>query len=121
MTQEPKAPITGWRRHAMGTSALILLVAGCAFFVWPVGGDSGELVQGSLIKSGLALGAAWLAFPQLDRLPGWIFVSLIGILLAIAIRPRIFMALSRYLIVLAPLLFVIWLLRRIQFSDTKNR
>ena len=72
-----------WRRHAMGLCALILLLIGIAFYVWPVGNSSSvQLAQGSFIKSGLVLAAAWLAYPHLNRLPGWLFGGLIVFLAA---------------------------------------
>lgn len=103
----------------MGVSAVLLLVAGVAFWIWPPGDASATFLQGSMIKSGLVLGATWLAFPQLDRLPGWLFTTFIGVLLVAAVRPRIFLAMSQYLVFLVPLLVVLWLLRRAKFAKDK--
>jgi len=120
MPTDLASPAMIWRRHAMGIIAAVLLALGLAFWVWPPTGGGGEFLHGSLIKSGLVLGAAWLAFPQLDRMPGWLFVTVVGVLLVVAVKPRIFLALSRYLVFLAPLFFVIWLLRRFKFAKDKG-
>lgn len=103
-----------WRRHAMGCIAAILLAVGIVFSIYPPGQAAAQFLQGSCIKSGLVLGAAWLAYPQLNRLPGWLFSSLIVFLIAAAARPRVVMALSRYAVFLLPLFFAIWLLRRLK-------
>ena len=104
----------------MGGIAVILLTVGIAFSIWPPSQATAQFLQGSCIKSGLVLGAAWLAYPQLNRLPGWLFSSLIVFLVAAAVRPRVVMALSRYAIFLVPLLFAIWLLRRLKRSPSEG-
>ena len=109
-----------WRRHAMGSIALVLLAIGIAFTIWPPSEAAAKFLQGSCIKSGLVLGAAWLAYPQLNRLPGWAFSGLMVFLVAAAARPRVVMALSRYAVFLVPLLFAIWLLRRLK-RKTRER
>jgi hypothetical protein len=98
----------------MGCIAAILLAVGIVFSIWPPSKATAQFLQGSCIKSGLVLGAAWLAYPQLNRLPSWLFSGLIVLLIAAAVRPRVVMALSRYAVILMPLLFAIWLLRRLK-------
>jgi hypothetical protein len=70
-----------------------------------------EFLQGSCVKSGLVLIAAWLAFPQLDRLPGWVFGVLVGFLVAVAVRPKVVFLLLRLALLLLPIFVLIWLIR----------
>jgi hypothetical protein len=102
---------TAIRRHLMGVAGLLLLITGISLSIWPLESANGVFWQGSSIKSGLTLLAAWLAFPQLQKLPGWILTSIIVFALAVAIRPRFVLALTRLAWVFVPILFLIWLLR----------
>ncbi len=104
------------RRHLMGVAGLVLLLVGVCLWIWPPESASGSFWHGSCTKSGLMLLAAWLAFPQLQQLPLWLFNAIIGLALLIAVRPRIALVLVRVSWVFVPILGVIWLLRRL---DTK--
>jgi hypothetical protein len=99
------------RRNLLGASGLICLLIGIYLSVWPLDGSSAEFAQGMCIKSGLVLMAAWLAFPQLDRLPGWMLLTVVALLLVLATRPRIMFVMVRMGIFLLPIFFLIWLLR----------
>jgi hypothetical protein len=95
----------------MGVAGVLLLATGICLLIWPLESANGVFWQGSSIKSGLVLLAAWLAFPQLQRLPGWILTSIVVFGLAVAIRPRVVLALTRVAWVFVPILVLIWLLR----------
>jgi hypothetical protein len=112
---------TPWRRHLLGACGLVFLLLGMYFYLWPVRSASSDFFQGVGVKTGLVLLAVWLAFPQLDRMPGWIFVALLGTLLALVLRPRIVAALLRYSTVLIPILIVIWILRRLSPNPSQRR
>jgi hypothetical protein len=99
------------RRHLLGISGLICLAVGIYFTIRPPELASAEFVQGSCVKAGLVLCAAWLAFPQVDRLPGWMFAGLVGLLLVLATRPRIVVVLLRFAMFLVPIFVLIWVLR----------
>lgn len=99
------------RRHVMGLAGLVLLTTGICLWIWPLESATGAFWHGSSVKSGLVLLAAWLAFPQLQRLPNWILTSIVVFALAAAIRPRVVIALARVAWVFVPILVVIWLLR----------
>jgi hypothetical protein len=67
------------RRNLLGiVAALLLIVGGISAFGGP-GGESAQQFSGVCIKSGLVLGALWLALPQITallsktpgRLLGW--------------------------------------------------
>ena len=102
---------TALRRHLMGVAGLLLLGSGICFWIWPVEGASATFWQGSSIKSGLVLLATWLAFPQLERLPGWVVTSVVVFALAVAVRPRVVLVLVRVAWIFVPILFLIWILR----------
>ena len=108
MTSEPTSAV---RRHLVGVFGLVFVTVGIYFFIWPPESGATEFLQGSCIKAGIVLLLTWLAFPQLDRLPVWLFASTVGALLAVAVRPRVVLALLRYGIVFLPILIAIWVLR----------
>ena len=99
------------RRHLVGLSGMGLLAVGIYFYIFPPTTGSVEFLQGSCVKSGLILVVTWLAFPQLDRLPVWLFVAIVGGLLAVAVRPRVVLAMMRYAVIFVPILVMIWFLR----------
>ena len=99
------------RRHLVGVVGLVFLSVGIYFYIFPPESGSVEFLQGSCVKSGLILLVTWLAFPQLDKLPIWLFASTIGALLVVAVRPRVVLAVLRYGIVFIPIVVVIWCLR----------
>ena len=66
------------RRTTLGIIALLLLtVGGLAWFNGP-GGASAWGFSGVCIKSGLVLGALWLALPQIQALAARVPRSLLG-------------------------------------------
>jgi hypothetical protein len=105
-------PTDQLQRHLAGLCGLLMVTAGIVLSIWPLGGDSTPFWQGSSVKAGLALLAFWLAYPELDRLPGWLVTTILVVLLIFAIRPRLMIVVSRVAIFLLPLFFVIWLLSR---------
>lgn len=110
--ERPKtAQETAVRRHLLGLIGLALVTVGLYFTAYPPAGASSEFLQGSCTKSGLVLLAIWLAFPHLDRLPGWLVTTTTLTLMVIAARPQILFSLVRIGTILAPLLGVLWLLR----------
>jgi hypothetical protein len=112
MTDGPHS-YTTVRRNLLGVIGLLSLAVGIYFYVRPPDVASVEFVQGSCIKSGFVLLAAWLAFPQLDRMPGWLFAVLVGGLLTVAVRPRLVIVALRAGLYVLPVLALIWLLRRL--------
>jgi hypothetical protein len=70
------------RRATLGIIALVLLVVGVTAALRGPGGESAWGFSGVCIKSGLVLGALWLALPQLQamfsRLPSRVFGYFLG-------------------------------------------
>lgn len=91
-------------RHQIGFLAVVTVLASVG--VWIYAGSNTDVpeVQGALLKVGLTLGAVWLAYPQLSKLPIWLAVITVGSILVILIF-------RKAAIVLIPLLIVVWLLR----------
>jgi hypothetical protein len=70
------------RRNALGiVAAFLLLIGGVSAFGGP-GGEAAQQFSGVCIKSGLVLGALWLALPQitatLARAPRWLLSWFVG-------------------------------------------
>ena len=100
-----------YRRLGLGIAGLLLLCVGAFFWIWPPASGSASLLQGSCIKSGMVLCAAWLAFPKLDQMPNLLFGCLLIFLMFVALRPSILPVLGRVAILVAPVLVVLWMLR----------
>jgi hypothetical protein len=70
------------RRTTLGIIALVLLVVGGITAINGPGGTSAWGFSGVCIKSGLVLGALWLALPQIQsmaaRLPRWLLSWFVG-------------------------------------------
>jgi hypothetical protein len=81
------------RRHALGIIALLLLAAaGVLAIVHPTEG----MWLGALLRVGGLLGAVWLAYPHLQRVPWWLMLVLllVGVALLILFRqPRMLLLL----------------------------
>jgi len=70
------------RRTTLGIIALLLLLVGAITAVQGPGGASAWGFSGVCIKSGLVLGALWLALPQIQsiagRFPRWLIGRFVG-------------------------------------------
>ena len=99
------------RRHAVGVIALLMLGFGIGLWIWPPSGGGAAFAHGMCLKVGLVLGAVWLAWPQLERLPPWLFGAVFVLIMAITIRPRVTLALLPYAAMVVPLLLLLHVLR----------
>ena len=91
------------RRLGFGIAAVFFLIAGC-YFWWRSPRGAEIWVQGAAVRIGLVLTAIWLAYPELKRIPGWLSAVLLIAFAVVAIRPRL-------VVVVAPAIFAIWILR----------
>jgi hypothetical protein len=70
------------RRSALGIVAAFLLLIGVVSAFGGPGGETAQQFSGVCIKSGLVLGALWLALPQitatLARAPRWLLSWFVG-------------------------------------------
>lgn len=76
------------RHHAAGIIALLLLLGSGLLFLLHPEWDQTQAFASSALRIGLVLGAIWLAYPELVRLPKWLIPLLIGVAVTIAFRPR---------------------------------
>jgi hypothetical protein len=88
------------RRHTLGIIAAVLLLTAAALWLFAVGGQY-EQLQGIAWRLGAFLAVWWLAYPDVDRLPGWLLVVLPATALIIAVRPKLLLWAIPILIVLA--------------------
>lgn len=102
---------TAWRRHTLGAISLTLIAIGAAIWFLPDLSDDWVFVQGICVKVGTVLLMAWVAYPQLERLSPGKMATVLILGAAIVFRPQLIPSLARILILLAPLLVIIWLLR----------
>lgn len=91
------------RRHAFGIFALIFVIAGVYFALQPPR-ETTQWFYGVLLRVGLVLGALWLAYPELSRVPPWLFGVLAVAIGIVMVRPRL-------IIIVAPAVVAIWILR----------
>ncbi len=102
---------TAWRRHTLGAISLTLIVMSAVIWFIPGASDDWAFAQGVCVKVGTVLLMAWVAYPHLQRLSPGKTVTIMAVGAIMIIRPQLILGLPRILVVLAPLLFVIWLLR----------
>jgi hypothetical protein len=81
------------RRTILGVLAIAMLVLAAS--IWMVRGytDTNAFLIGVLARVGILLATVWLAWPILERhagrLPAILIATLLGLVLFIAIRPRL--------------------------------
>ena len=94
------------RRRLIGALSVFFLAGwlGILFFQ-PWHGD-GAAVAGILMRVGIVLFATWLALPELERIPKWMFAGLLGGTLIVVVRPPA-------VFIVVPALVLMWSLRGI--------
>ena len=99
------------QRTAIGILTLVVVAVGLAWpFVQP---ESDDTLPLACWRVAMVLGALWLAFPQVSRLPPWQVASVTAALAVIAARPKLVLIVLRpkVLLVAIPLLIALWFLR----------
>lgn len=101
-------------RPTVGILSLILLAVGTV--VWLGWRDVEQAQQwiGACWRVGFALGALWLALPDLSRLPTWILVPILAVAVLVARQPRIM------LIVIVAMVLYAWLRPRLAGRSTSE-
>jgi hypothetical protein len=74
-------------RPALALIAITLLAVGGLLLILKI--DVEGQIGGSCLRMGIAMGLAWLAEPQLRRLPRWLPFAVIGLALLLAVRPKL--------------------------------
>ena len=93
------------RRHLLGILAITLIAVGLSYMPF----DRTGFLANSCWRIGLVLSALWLAMPQLEEMALWFRRAAIVIAILAA-------ALSKYGLILLPLIFFMWI-----FSGKKSR
>ena len=76
-----------YRRHAVGIVAIVFLAAGVGLWLFPLHGAGYEQAWSIGLRIGAVLGLYWLAYPEIQRVPGWLWFVVPLELLAAVIRP----------------------------------
>ena len=92
------------RRTILGILALVSVIGGLLTLLLGPPGETYLMIGASGLRIGLVLGAFWLAYPQLSRIPWWFVQAMLAAALVIAIRPKV-----AFLVL--PLLLVLWIVR----------
>jgi hypothetical protein len=101
------------RRTAFGLLGVVSFLVGALLYLFGPSRDPYIAFAGGGVRVGLVLGAIWLAYPQLVRIPWWfVQIGLVGALL-VAVRPK-------FAAVVLPLLIALWLLRPRPPKSTKT-
>jgi len=90
------------QRHAFGILALISLATGLYYQCLDAEGFH-QLIEGVTIRIGLVLGALWLAYPDLKKVPRWFYPVLLTAVAIVIIRPKL-------IVLVAPTVIAIWIL-----------
>ena len=91
------------RRHLLGIIALLLLAGAAVYWIWPPEGSAAQQFEAACWRVGALMAVLWLAYPQLLRLPGWLWPGLTMLLMILAIRPKYFLLAVPVIVALAVL------------------
>ncbi|MEN6448986.1 MAG: hypothetical protein ABFC96_00715 [Thermoguttaceae bacterium] len=93
------------QKKILGVAALVLLACSPAVWLWWPGAF-GEALLAFCWRGGALMGAAWLAYDDIQRLPGWLLIGLPLVLVALIRWPKL-------LLVVIPLLILCEIVRRV--------
>jgi hypothetical protein len=91
------------QRRILAVATVVSLVVAGAIWFWR---PDMELELAFFSRTGGMLAAAWLAYEDVKRLPGWLLLSLPALLIVIVRWPR-------FLLLLIPAMVVAFILRRL--------
>ena len=77
-------------RHILAALAIALLVSSVIILIW---WPTAELQFSCCLRGGIFLAAAWLAYDDIQRLPGWLLATLPVFLIILIRWPRYFLVL----------------------------
>jgi hypothetical protein len=90
------------QRRILGTAAVLFLLCAAMLWWWP----QMEIETAFFVRMGMVLFAAWLAYDDVQRIPGWLLPVMPVVLVLIVRWPRL-------LLLLMPVLLGWALLRRV--------
>ncbi|MGA2031042.1 MAG: hypothetical protein ABSG68_02195 [Thermoguttaceae bacterium] len=89
------------RRRAIGIIAILLLAIGLSSWLWLPGEGWQQSFQAVCCRVGAVMAALWLAYPDLERMPGWIWAIVPALVLIVAKWPKLLLLVIPALIVAA--------------------
>ena len=92
------------RRSILGILAILFLLAAAILHYSGPLDETWGMLRNSAFRIGLVLGAFWLAYPQLSRIPWWFLQVMLAAAVVVAYRPKV-----AFLVL--PLLLVLWIVR----------
>ena len=111
------------QRHLIGIFALIFL-SSAALLALRDFRDT-EFLLSVFLRVGLVLAAIWLAYRQVQQLakllPGWLLAGLLGLVLLIAVRPKLVWLIFPAMLVLGALQVVGWILKPLPKRKSNRR
>ena len=102
------------RRLTIGIIGWLLLIVGIGLFFFGPRNDTGMMLCGACVRVGLIMLALWLAFPQVSRVPPWIYGCSLAALIVVAARPK-------WIIWVGPALLALWFLRPRPDKNGRNK
>ena len=92
------------RRHAIALIVVLLLAGAIVLWLWPPIEGGYPMLEAVCWRVGAVMAVLWLAYPDVKRLPPWLFGVVPILIVLLAARPRWF-------IYLVPVVLVIGVLR----------
>lgn len=92
------------RRHAIGIISIVLLLGAVWFLIWPASSAATLQLETACRRVGVLMAVLWLAYPQVHRMPSWLWTTVPVLVLILAIRPR-------WLLLAVPLIIVLAILK----------
>jgi hypothetical protein len=89
------------RRNAVGIIALVLLAGAAYFWFFPPESAAMLNLEAAFRRVGLLMGAWWLAYEEVQRLPNWAWTAIPVLIVVLALRPRLFLVAIPVIIILA--------------------
>ena len=93
------------RRRILAAAAILLLVGAVVIGVW---WPEWEVPLSCCWRGGAILAAAWLAFDDIQRLPGWILLTLPALVIVLVRWPKLLLLLVPALVAWAALRRFLW-------------
>jgi len=92
------------RRHLIGILSIILLIGAALLQFSPCEGQGARMLLATCWRLGPVLAVLWLAYPEVERMPPWIWFLVPGIIAVLVWKPRL-------LFIAVPVLLLIGVLR----------
>ena len=89
------------RRILVGIIAIVLFVGAVYFHAYPPEGAFWTQLESACWRVGALMAVIWLAYPEVNRLPGWLVGTVPVLAVILALRPKLFLLAVPVVIALA--------------------